>query len=522
VADLADDGPHTKGLGQELDGVRDGMLLNFTFRHWGVACQGRREACIRSIAVHEFGHALAFSHEQNRPNVPGECQEPRQGSDGDLELTPYDARSVMNYCNQDNDGTLSEKDIFAVQRLYPPPAADVPVGGEGERRAPTPSVRRLRRAASGVPSVTRVFEGSGRFGCEGEQVMGFNYRLSMDDCRVQSRHRLSFSDPEDAALSKGEAELEYEVDLVRTLALSRLPGGCPDTAIFQVRPIKLLAKRVTGVEGGQPMRRDDVPLWGPDFGKEDEVLTIIASPAKVTELEAAIEAMGSRCRDPHAPTGTELKDEQIAEIAQRSIVYIRAEGEHRDTGEIQRRSATGFLIGRDGFVITAKHILRDNEGGDFYRLRRLTAVVGGGRSEHQQVPLQILEEDADHDLALLKLEEPSGSTLPVATCGEAPPPGARLIAYGFPHGKGFSATAGSFNNTAGPSGLWHVTMPFTSGMSGGPLFDGRGRVRAVVKSGGVKMGSEREAALRWVVPIQYAESWLRQSGTLMRCEPREP
>ena len=129
---LSDKSPHTVVLGAQLDGLENGMVLNTTFDQWGCVDAAfeqapcifpyngySREDLIRITAVHEFGHALGFAHEQNREDTPSWCDTP-QGTEGTMPVGGWDLDSVMNYCNPEwlGNGYLSAMDIEGVQMIY--------------------------------------------------------------------------------------------------------------------------------------------------------------------------------------------------------------------------------------------------------------------------------------------------------------------------------------------------------------------------------------------------------------------
>jgi serine protease Do len=206
----------------------------------------------------------------------------------------------------------------------------------------------------------------------------------------------------------------------------------------------------------------------------------------------------------------------LAERARAAVVHVRgeaAEGAAASDGEGGKTSiGTGFIIARDGYVITNEHVVRG--AGDlrvrFYDGRELPACVAGA--------------DLPTDIALLKVDPKR--PLPFLPLGDsgAVRVGEPVIAIGNPYGFNHSVTAGivsakervvdraALHDTHGSDDSYSLFIQTDAsinlGNSGGPLIDASGAVIGVSAAFWAGHPMQPAQGIGFAIPINMAKALL--------------
>jgi serine protease Do len=242
------------------------------------------------------------------------------------------------------------------------------------------------------------------------------------------------------------------------------------------------------------------------------VVLVVAGPPARAEHEAPFWTS-----PPKRKAGT-LSLADLAERARPAVVHVRGVAEEgavssEHDGEGARTSiGTGFIINKDGYVVTNEHVVRSvvDLRVRLYDGRELQACVVGA--------------DAPTDIALLKVTPPA--PLPVLPLGDsdAVRVGEPVIAIGNPYGFNHSVTAGIVSakervvdrSTLHEGGRDQDIYSFfiqtdasiNLGNSGGPLIDGTGAVIGVNAAFWAGHPLQPAQGIGFAIPINMAKALL--------------
>ncbi len=182
-----------------------------------------------------------------------------------------------------------------------------------------------------------------------------------------------------------------------------------------------------------------------------------------------------------APVALSLSARKVYEQARSQLVQIRTVLKGRAS---QTSVGSGFFVSREGHIITNFHVVA--EAALKPERHDLVYVTADGR----EAPLQILQLDVLHDLALLKAGDAGGRSPEGGSTGrvfdalafrnDAQPlsQGERIYSLGNPLDVGFAVTEGTYNGLVKRSFYPQIFFggALSGGMSGGPALDNQGNV----------------------------------------------
>jgi serine protease Do len=196
--------------------------------------------------------------------------------------------------------------------------------------------------------------------------------------------------------------------------------------------------------------------WGAASGASGQTTTPAAAPA-----EAAASA-----------PPLSLSARKVYEQARSQLVQIRTVLKGRAS---QTSVGSGFFVSREGHIVTNFHVVA--EAALKPERHDLVYVTADGR----EAPVQILQLDVLHDLALLKAGD-AGSrafdALSFRTDAQPLSQGERIYSLGNPLDVGFAVTEGTYNGLVKRSFYPQIFFggALSGGMSGGPALDSQGHV----------------------------------------------
>ena len=192
----------------------------------------------------------------------------------------------------------------------------------------------------------------------------------------------------------------------------------------------------------------------------------------------------------------------------------RGRGQEREEAPPDQGRGTGFIIDKNGFILTNNHVVEDAE---VIRVR----MFGGGRTESYAA--KVVGRDALTDSALIQLSEMPAAALQEARFGDSDQlePGDWVMAIGNPFGLSHTVTVGvisalgrEFQVARGRDQyMLQTDAAINPGNSGGPLLNIRGEVVGMNTAIYTDAARQANIGIGFATPINTLKSLVPQLRT---------
>src|SRR4051812_33730358 len=196
------------------------------------------------------------------------------------------------------------------------------------------------------------------------------------------------------------------------------------------------------------------------------------------------------------------------------------QGQGQGQGRGRRReqttvaAGTGFIISKDGLILTNNHVIED--------ATKIEVSLFGEESD-QTYGAKLIGRDALTDSALIQLTEKPNHPLPEAKFGDSSQMAAGdwVMAIGNPFGQGWTVTVGIVSatgraiqgDTGRPNEMIQTDAAINPGNSGGPLLNLRGEVIGFNTMIFTNARSEGNIGIGFAVPMNTVRELLPQLAT---------
>jgi len=244
-----------------------------------------------------------------------------------------------------------------------------------------------------------------------------------------------------------------------------------------------------------------------------KIIVIAVSILLYSTISSASHTPSTRVIEKVMPAVVEvISENNSANPASGGFKFRQKRGPDKFEGNESTRSGSGFVISKEGYVITNAHVISN--------ITNNRGIVHLRFKDNKQYDAAVIGYDTESDIAVLKINNPLNLQFPFVVWGKTPEIGSQSIAIGSPMGLSFTTTFGYISalnrhvpNTPSYVPFIQTDTSINPGNSGGPLFDDHGDVVGINTMVMTNKGGGGSIGLGFAIDGDYAQYIIKRLKT---------